>query len=58
MLEGSANAPLPQMSKQYPYYGNTPDEMIPYKGVEPYYRYWITRLPFRGPGRDYPIRPI
>jgi branched-chain amino acid transport system substrate-binding protein len=52
--EGNTNAPLPLMSKQYPYYGNTPDEMIPFKGVEPYYRYWITRLPFRGPGRDYP----
>jgi branched-chain amino acid transport system substrate-binding protein len=46
--------PLPQMEKQYPYYGNTPEEMIPYKGIEPFYRYWITRLPFRGPGRDYP----
>jgi branched-chain amino acid transport system substrate-binding protein len=49
--------PLPQMEKQYPYYGNTPEEMIPYKGIEPYYRYWITRLPFRGPGRDYPDPP-
>jgi branched-chain amino acid transport system substrate-binding protein len=49
--------PLPQSEKQYPYYGNTPEEMIPYKGVEPYYRYWITRLPFRGPGRDYPDPP-
>jgi len=48
--------PLPQMEK-YPYYGNTPDEMIPYKGIEPYYRYWITRLPFRGPGKDYPDPP-
>lgn len=49
--------PLPQMEKRYPYYGNTPDEMIPYKGIEPYYRYWITRLPFRGPGHDYPDPP-
>jgi branched-chain amino acid transport system substrate-binding protein len=55
--ESSILGPLPQMEKQYPYYGNTPDEMIPYKGVEPYYRYWITRLPFRGPGRDYPDPP-
>jgi branched-chain amino acid transport system substrate-binding protein len=49
--------PLPQMEKQYPYYGNTPEEMIPYKGIEPFYRYWVTRLPFRGPGRDYPDPP-
>lgn len=48
------SGPFPRLDKQYPYYGNTPEEMIPYKGVEPYYRYWITRLPFRGPGRDYP----
>src|SRR5690349_11776404 len=46
--------PLPRLDRQYPYYGNTPDEMIPYTGVEPYYRYWITRLPFRGPGIEYP----
>jgi branched-chain amino acid transport system substrate-binding protein len=52
-----ANGPLPAMEKQYPYYGNTPEEMIPYKGVEPFYRYWVTRLPFRGPGRDYPDPP-
>ena len=26
----------------------------PYRNLEPYYRYWLTRLPFRGPGRDYP----
>ncbi len=38
----------------YPYYGNVPDEMLPYRNIEPYYRYWLTRLPFRGPGRDYP----
>lgn len=41
----------------YPYYANTPDEMIPFRGVEPYYRYWTTRLPFRGPGADYPDPP-
>lgn len=38
----------------YPYYANTPEDMLPYRGVEPYYRYWTKRLPFRGPGRDYP----
>jgi len=40
---------------EYPYYGNTPEEMIPFKGTEPFYRYWTTRLPFRGPGAEYPI---
>jgi hypothetical protein len=49
-----APAGLPSAEKQYPYYGNTPDEMIPFRGVEPHYRYWVTRLPFLGPGRDYP----
>lgn len=42
---------------EYPYYGNTPEELIPFRGVEPYYRYWTKRLPFRGPGRDYPDPP-
>ncbi len=38
---------------KYPYYGNTPEEMIPYRTIEPYYRYFTTRLPFRGPGSEY-----
>jgi len=38
---------------EYPYYGGTPEEMLPYRNIEPYYRYWTTRLPFRGPGADY-----
>src|SRR6266446_5277878 len=42
---------------EYPYYGNAPDELLPYRNIEPYYRYWLTRLPFRGPGRNYPIPP-
>jgi len=42
---------------EYPYYGNAPDELLPYRNIEPYYRYWLTRLPFRGPGRDYPPPP-
>jgi branched-chain amino acid transport system substrate-binding protein len=41
----------------YPYYGNVPDEMMPYRNIEPHYRYWLTRLPFRGPGRDFPDPP-
>jgi branched-chain amino acid transport system substrate-binding protein len=46
----SVIAPLPG---QYPYYGNAPADMLPYRNIEPYYRYWLERLPFRGPGRDY-----
>ncbi len=42
---------------EYPYYGNAPDELLPYRNVVPYYRYWLTRLPFRGPGRDYSPPP-
>ena len=42
---------------EFPYYGNVPDEMLPFRNIEPYYRYWLTRLPFRGPGRDYPDPP-
>ena len=38
----------------YPYYANTPEDMIPYRGVEPFYRYWTRRLQYFGPGRDYP----
>ncbi|MCL4177164.1 MAG: ABC transporter substrate-binding protein [Verrucomicrobia bacterium] len=41
----------------YPYYGNTPPEMIPFREIEPHARYWIERLPFRGPGHDYPDPP-
>jgi branched-chain amino acid transport system substrate-binding protein len=52
-LPANPNAPLPTVP-QYPYYGNTPEEMLPFRGIEPYYRYWETRLPFRGPGRDFP----
>jgi len=41
----------------YPYYGNAPAELLPYRNLQPFYRYWLTRLPFRGPGRDYPDPP-
>ncbi len=51
------NAAATNAEETYTYYANTPDEMLPYKGIEPYYRYWITRLPFRGPGREYPDPP-
>ncbi|MGB9602222.1 MAG: hypothetical protein ACPMAG_05490, partial [Limisphaerales bacterium] len=31
----------------YPYYANTPEDLIPFKDVEPVFRYWTKRLPFR-----------
>lgn len=46
--------PAPPPQPAYPYYANTPEELIPFRGVEPYFRYWMTRLPFRGPGKDAP----
>jgi branched-chain amino acid transport system substrate-binding protein len=45
---------LQRQAGEYPYYGNAPADMLPYRNIEPYYRYWLERLPFRGPGRDYP----
>lgn len=40
--------------QEYPYYANTPEELQPFRNVEPHARYWTKRLPFRGPGRDFP----
>ena len=54
MLKPGAPSVLPLQPGQYPYYGNAPADMLPYRNIEPYYRYWLERLPFRGPGRDYP----
>lgn len=51
----AAEPPVPERS--YPYYGNTPDELIPFRTVTPHHRYWTTRLPFRGPGADFPDPP-
>ncbi len=47
----------PVIEGDYPYYGNAPAELLPYRNIEPYYRYWLTRLPFLGPGRDYADPP-
>ena len=47
----------PYYGGEYPFYGNVPEEMLPYRNIEPYYRYWLTRLNFYGPGRDYPAPP-
>jgi branched-chain amino acid transport system substrate-binding protein len=46
-----------QPAGEYPYYGNVPPEMLPYRNIKPYYQYWLTRLKFYGPGRDYPAPP-
>lgn len=43
-----------ETTNSYPYYANTPDDMLPFKGTEPYFRYWTSRLPFRGPGAEKP----
>jgi branched-chain amino acid transport system substrate-binding protein len=40
--------------EEYPIYGGVPKEFWPYSNVEPYQRYFVTRSPFRGPGRNYP----
>lgn len=55
LAPGTASA-QPQEG-DYPYYGGAPAELLPYRNIVPYYRYWLTRLPFRGPGRDYPAPP-
>ena len=43
--------------EQYPYYAGLPKEFWPYSNIEPYERFFVTRMPFRGPGRDYPPPP-
>lgn len=53
LAPGAASILTPRPG-EYPYYGNAPSDMLPYRNIEPYYRYWLERLPFRGPGRDYP----
>ncbi len=54
-------AGTPSVQKQnegeYPYYGNAPAELLPYRNIQPYYQYWLERLPFKGPGGDYPDPP-
>ncbi|HVO50253.1 MAG TPA: ABC transporter substrate-binding protein [Thermoanaerobaculia bacterium] len=47
----AAPAPWP------PRYANAPEELVPYRRVEPYQKYFTEPLPFYGPGRDYPDPP-
>ncbi|MBU6402123.1 MAG: hypothetical protein KGS61_17530, partial [Verrucomicrobia bacterium] len=53
-LSHDAHPVPPPAEREYPYYGNTPTDMLPFNRIEPYERYWLTRLPFRGPGSNYP----
>ena len=50
---GSADA-ISGGDRTYPYYANTPEELIPFRNIEPHFRYWTKRLPFRGPGVAFP----
>jgi len=43
--------------EEYPIFGGVPKEFWPFSNVEPNERYFVTRMPFRGPGRDYPPPP-
>lgn len=40
-----------------PHYANAPEELVPYRRVEPYQKYFTEPLPFYGPGRDTPDPP-
>ena len=59
---GAAPAAAPRCiygtpDEKYPYYAGLPKELWPYNKMEPYERFFLTRMPFRGPGRDYPPPP-
>jgi len=43
--------------QKYPYYAGLPKELWPFHNIEPYERFFVTRMQFRGPGRDYPPPP-
>jgi ABC-type branched-subunit amino acid transport system substrate-binding protein len=49
----AANTPAPWP----PRYANAPEELVPYRRVEPYQKYFTEPLPFYGPGRDYADPP-
>jgi branched-chain amino acid transport system substrate-binding protein len=59
----SSGSTLPTMSRfiygtpdeKYPIFGGVPKEFWPYRNIEPYVHYFVTRTPFRGPGRNYPL---
>jgi ABC-type branched-subunit amino acid transport system substrate-binding protein len=55
----AAEAPAPSSTPVPwpPRYANAPEELVPYRRVEPYQKYFTEPLPFYGPGRDYPDPP-
>ncbi len=42
------------VDEKYPYYAGLPQELWPFHNTEPFERFFVTRMPFRGPGRNYP----
>ena len=52
LAPGTPSVQLPK--GQYPYYGNAPEDMLPYRNIEPYYRYFLTRMPFSRAGSRLP----
>ncbi len=63
---GAPSSQLPQLdalwvcappNQAYPYYAGLPRELWPFNKIRPYKRYFLTRLPFRGPGQDYSPPP-
>ena len=40
--------------EEYPIFGGVAKEFRPFSNIEPYQHYFVTRMPFLGPGRDYP----
>lgn len=52
LASGTKAVPLP--AGEFPYYGNVPEEMRPYRNLQPHFQYWLTRVPYLGPGKDYP----
>ncbi len=43
--------------EEYPTNGGIPKEFWPFSSIKPYEKFFVTRTPFRGPGRDYPPPP-
>jgi branched-chain amino acid transport system substrate-binding protein len=55
----AAEAPAPSNTPAPwpPRYANAPEELVPFRRVEPYQKYFTEPLPFYGPGRDFPDPP-
>jgi ABC-type branched-subunit amino acid transport system substrate-binding protein len=57
LLAGRPQGPAAAAQLWPPHYGNAPEAMVPFRQTEPFYRYFTSPQPFRGPGRDYPATP-